>query len=107
MEKVETIIRRGERMPVHVKPNEAAGFRVQDGIDYNLDSLQFKYAEKYVGKTITIKYKDANGHETSYGKELEKGGVMSWMNKNAIESPNFGSILFSCSQEIFFEFGFD
>ncbi len=105
MEVAETVIRRGERGLVHLRQGHNDGFRVVGGINYNTDTLQFKYDKKYVGLTIEIIYHDADGRERSYNKTLEKNCAMSWVNENAIENTNFGSIFFSCNEEVFFEFG--
>lgn len=100
-------IRNNERVLVHIKANKEEKFVVTNGIDYNFDTLNIKYNDKYANSNITITYFDANGSKVSYSKILEMGGVMSWMNEDPVESSNFGFISFSSRKEIFFEFVFN
>src|SRR4051812_2951311 len=104
MDTYEKILHKGDKAPVHLKPKSIEGFRIQEGIDYNFDTLQVRYNDKYAGAIVTFIFQDANGHESSYTKTLEKGGAMSWMNRPS-ENSNFGSIAFKCDKEVIFEFG--
>ena len=106
VEKFFKTIRKGDRMPVHLRPDENESFVVAGGIDFNFDTLCIKYNKKYADSILRVIYEDANGSQISYDKLLEDGGSMTWMNEEPTENPNFGFIGFSCSQEIFLEFSF-
>lgn len=107
MEKTLKTLRKGERALVHITPNQEEQFAVINGIDYNLDTLQIKYNEKYANSQITVAYFDANGTKISYPVTLDKNGFKSWMNDEPVENPNFGFIGFTSKQEVIFDFSFN
>lgn len=107
MEKQPKVLRKGERALVHILPNQQEEFVVVNGIDYNSDTLQLKYDEKYANSMIKITYFDANGTKRSYTKTLDRKGFMSWMNNTPVENSNFGFIGFTSIQEVIFDFSFN
>lgn len=107
MEKIRNGIAKGDNVAVHVTLGDEIMYPVTNGINYNFDTVYLKYAEKYVGVMLTIIYRDANGHEKKESKALDASRVMSWMNDEPADEPNFGFVGFSCDTEIFFEFTFN
>ena len=107
MEEFSIPINKGERRLIHLKPDEPEALPVNNGINFNLDTLQLKYDNKYAGTMVTFNYADADGREVKFSKPLEQGGVMSWINDKSIAHPNFGYIRFISRMEVFFEFSFD
>jgi hypothetical protein len=106
METTITPISKGERKLVHIMQDSDVTFFVNGDINYNLDTLHLKYAEKYAHEMLTITYSDADGHEMSYGKTLMNGGVMNWVNDEPIAHSNFGAISFSSRKELILDFSF-
>lgn len=105
MDEILKTIRKNERVSINLKPNIRQFFSVENGIDFNMDTLDLNYSDASTNAVLTIIYSDADGRERIYSKTLEKGG-MSWMNHEPEENPNFGAIGFHCSREVFLDFMF-
>ncbi|MHB8262042.1 MAG: hypothetical protein ACYDCN_15600 [Bacteroidia bacterium] len=106
MEKELEVIHKGERKPVNTGSSKKVTFDVSGGFNYYFDTMNLKFDNnKYYNKTLSITLHDANGNSQTIPVLLE-GGAMSWINTGEVSNPNFGSITFSSTSELIFEFSF-